>query len=68
MMSAAVLKHDQGAAARVGHQVCMAARNHGVVVRPLGDSIILMPPLAMTAEEIAALGRAVGSAISDVLD
>ena len=68
MMSAAVLQHDQGAAARVGHQVCMAARNHGVVVRPLGDSIILMPPLAMTAEEIAALGRAVGSAISDVLD
>ena len=67
MMSAAVLKHDQGAAARVGHQVCMAARNHGVVVRPLGDSIILMPPLAMTAEEIAALGRAVGAAISDVL-
>ena len=67
MMSAAVLQHDRGAAARVGHQVCMAARNHGVVVRPLGDSIILMPPLAMTAEDIAALGRAVGAAISDVL-
>jgi len=67
MMSAAVLRHDRGSSARVGHAVCMAARGHGVVVRPLGDSIILMPPLAMTEAEIAQLGRAVGAAINDVL-
>ena len=67
MMSAAVLKHDLGGGARVGHQVCMAARRHGVVVRPLGDSIILMPPLAMSCDEIATLGHAVGAAIIDVL-
>ena len=45
----------------------MAARRHGVVVRPLGDSIILMPPLAMSCDEIATLGHAVGAAIIDVL-
>ena len=67
MMSAAVLKHDRGAEARVGHQVCMAARGHGVVVRPLGDSIIVVPPLGMTCSEIAVLGEAVGAAITDVL-
>ena len=67
MMSAAVLKHDRGSGARLGHQVCMAARRHGVVVRPLGDSIILMPPLAMSCDEITTLGQAVGAAITDVL-
>lgn len=67
MMSAAVLKHDLGSEARVGHQVCMTARHHGVVVRPLGDSIILVPPLGMTCSEIATLGQAVGAAITDVL-
>ena len=67
MMSATVLQHELGAEGRVGHQVCMAARRHGVVVRPLGDSIILMPPLAMSCEDITTLGRAVGAAITDVL-
>ena len=68
MMAAAVLQHGKGPDARVGHQVCMAARQHGVIVRPLGDSIILMPPLAMTTDQLAQLGRAVGAAIQDVLD
>ena len=68
MMAAVVLRHSRGGAARVGHQVCMAAREHGVIVRPLGDSIILMPPLAMTVEEIGALGEGVAAAINDVLE
>ena len=67
MMAAAVLRHDQPPSARVGHMVAMAARSHGVVVRPLGDSIIFMPPLAMTPEQIAQLGRSVAGAITDVL-
>ena len=67
MMAAAVLAHEHPASARIGHQVAMAARNHGVVVRPLGDSIIFMPPLSMSVEEIGRLGQAVGQAIHDVL-
>ncbi len=67
MMAAAVLQHDRGDSERVGHQVAMKARNHGVIVRPLGDSIILMPPLAMTPAQIRQLGVAVAAAISDVL-
>jgi len=67
MMAAAVLRHEHGPSARIGHQVAMAARTHGVVIRPLGDSIIFMPPLAMTPEQIGVLGRLVGEAISDVL-
>jgi adenosylmethionine-8-amino-7-oxononanoate aminotransferase len=67
MMGAAVLRHDRGAAARVGHRVCMAAREQGVVVRPLGDAIIFMPPFCMTTLEIETLGAAVGRAIESVL-
>jgi len=68
MMAAAVLSHTRADSARVGHHVCMAARDHGAIVRPLGDSIIFMPPLAMSVSQIAQLGRAVSSAIGDVLD
>mgnify|MGYP001185283007 CR=1 FL=1 len=68
MMAAAVLKHGAGAAARVGHHVSMATRKHGAIVRPLGDSIIFMPPLAMSETQIAQLGLAVAAGIRDVLD
>ena len=68
MMAAAVLKHSYGPETRVGHRVSMTARSHGVIVRPLGDSIILMPPLSMTVPEIETLGFAVGAAIAEVLN
>lgn len=32
---------------RMGHRVCMAAREHGVIIRPLGDVVVLMPAPAM---------------------
>ncbi len=37
---------------RTGHQVIMEARRHGLIIRPLGDVIVLMPPLAITKQEI----------------
>jgi adenosylmethionine-8-amino-7-oxononanoate aminotransferase len=37
---------------RMGHQVIMLARKHGLVIRPLGDVIVLMPVLAMGEEEL----------------
>jgi adenosylmethionine---8-amino-7-oxononanoate aminotransferase len=41
---------------RVGAEVCAKVRRRGVILRPLGDVIVLMPPLAM---EIADLQRIV---------
>ncbi|HBN77251.1 MAG TPA: adenosylmethionine--8-amino-7-oxononanoate transaminase, partial [Planctomycetaceae bacterium] len=32
---------------RIGHQVILAARKRGVIIRPLGDVIVLMPAIAM---------------------
>src|SRR5262249_26170288 len=42
-------------AERVGHRVILAARRRGVVLRPLGDVLVLMPPLGITFEEIETL-------------
>jgi len=40
---------------RVGHRVILAARQLGAILRPLGDVIVLMPPLCITREELGAL-------------
>jgi adenosylmethionine-8-amino-7-oxononanoate aminotransferase len=32
---------------RVGAEVCMKLRSHGVILRPLGDVVVMMPPPAM---------------------
>lgn len=38
------------AARRMGHQVTLAARKRGVILRPLGDVVVLMPAPAMPSE------------------
>ncbi len=52
---------------RTGFAVCQAARERGVWVRPLGDVVILMPPLAISSEQTTTLTSAVAEAIGDVL-
>ena len=47
------------AAERRGTQVCRAARRQGVFLRPLGYSIVLMPPLSVTEAEIIHLVDAI---------
>ncbi len=42
-------------ALRMGHQVTRAARERGAIVRPLGDTVVLMPPLSISAEELEQL-------------
>jgi len=37
---------------RWGRRVCAACVARGVLLRPLGDVIVLMPPLTVTAEEV----------------
>lgn len=51
---------------RVGHRVSMEARKHGVIIRPLGDVIVLMPPLSISEEELDRLLDAVFHAIKAV--
>ncbi|MDR4508466.1 MAG: adenosylmethionine--8-amino-7-oxononanoate transaminase [Candidatus Brocadiaceae bacterium] len=37
---------------RIGIQVCTEARKHGLLIRPLGHIIIIMPPLIIREEEL----------------
>ncbi len=52
---------------RVGFQVSLAARKHGLVIRPLGDSILIVPPIVATPDEVRHLARALHAALDDIL-
>jgi len=49
--------------ARIGHQVTLEARRRGAIVRPLGDVVVLMPPLSIAAGELRRLVAITGAAI-----
>jgi adenosylmethionine-8-amino-7-oxononanoate aminotransferase len=51
---------------RTGRQVILAARARGVMIRPLGDVVILMPPLSMGENELAILLDIVSDSILTV--
>lgn len=37
---------------RMGAKVCLAARRHGLLTRPIRDTLVLMPPLCSRADEL----------------
>ncbi|MBI5143144.1 MAG: adenosylmethionine--8-amino-7-oxononanoate transaminase [Nitrospirae bacterium] len=41
--------------AKMGWAVCRKALELGLILRPLGNTIVLMPPLSITMEELAAM-------------
>jgi adenosylmethionine---8-amino-7-oxononanoate aminotransferase len=55
------------AEAAVGARVCRAARDRGVLLRPLGDVIVLMPPLSLETRECDVLVDAVAGSLDEVL-
>jgi adenosylmethionine-8-amino-7-oxononanoate aminotransferase len=46
-------EHDR--ALRMGHRVTTEARRRGAIIRPLGDVIVLIPPLAISQADLARL-------------
>ncbi|MGB9687255.1 adenosylmethionine--8-amino-7-oxononanoate transaminase [Thermogutta sp.] len=53
---------------RRGWQVCQYARQEGVFLRPLGDVIVIFPPLAISPEEIDLICQAVERGIIAVTE
>jgi adenosylmethionine-8-amino-7-oxononanoate aminotransferase len=49
----------------LGHQVTLAARSRGAIIRPLGDVVVLMPPLSISEGELRRLVTITASAISE---
>jgi len=56
------------AAARIGQRVVRAARARGVVLRPLGNVIVLMPPLAISDAELDRLVDVARDAIREATE
>jgi adenosylmethionine-8-amino-7-oxononanoate aminotransferase len=52
---------------RTGFAVCQAARRRGVWVRPLGDVVVLMPPLAIGDDDLETLCSVVDESICEVV-
>jgi adenosylmethionine-8-amino-7-oxononanoate aminotransferase len=50
---------------RVGYHICLALRDRGIFLRPLGDVIVLMPPLSSTEAELTHLAASVAAAIAE---
>ncbi len=53
---------------KVGVRVCRAARRRGLFLRPLGNIIVIFPPLAITLEELKFLCDEVEAAIRGVTE
>lgn len=53
-------------AQRTGHRVAVECRKRGVILRPLADVVVVMPPLTSTVGEIRRLTQAVGHAVHQI--
>ena len=52
---------------RIGEQVCVAARTHSLLTRPILDTIVFLPPLSISREEIDISLNAIIQGISEIL-
>jgi adenosylmethionine-8-amino-7-oxononanoate aminotransferase len=51
---------------RWGRRVCAATVDRGVLLRPLGDVVVLMPHLTVTAEQVARIVEVLVEAVEEV--
>jgi adenosylmethionine-8-amino-7-oxononanoate aminotransferase len=52
----------------LGAEVCERVRAHGVILRPLGDVVVWMPPLTVHASDVTLLEHATSASIEEILD
>ncbi len=50
----------------IGAKVCLVARRYGLLTRPVLDTLVLMPPLCATEDELAAMVLALKQAIAEI--
>jgi adenosylmethionine---8-amino-7-oxononanoate aminotransferase len=59
-------EHDP--ALQLGHRVALQARERGAIVRPLGDVVVLMPPLTIRKPELQRLIEIAAASIQAAFD
>jgi adenosylmethionine-8-amino-7-oxononanoate aminotransferase len=47
--------------------VCAGAVDRGVLLRPVGDVVVLMPPLTVTSAELHRMVQALSAALDEVV-
>jgi adenosylmethionine-8-amino-7-oxononanoate aminotransferase len=52
---------------RIGHRICEAARAHGLLTRPVGDVLVLMPPYCTTHAQLKQMIEALWLGLNEVL-
>jgi adenosylmethionine-8-amino-7-oxononanoate aminotransferase len=50
----------------IGVKVCLAARRHGLLTRPIRDTLVLMPPYCITDAQLTQAVAALTKAITEV--
>jgi adenosylmethionine-8-amino-7-oxononanoate aminotransferase len=53
---------------RIGHRVVMEARKRGAILRPLGDVLVVMPPLSIASRELERLLSILNDSMKEVLE
>ena len=56
---------ENGRPAQPGAAICLAARRHGLLTRPIRNVIVLMPPYCITQSQLQQAVRAIGAAITE---
>jgi len=51
---------------QTGARICVAARQHGLLTRPVRDTLVLLPPLCFTEDELAQAVGALRAAIAEI--
>jgi adenosylmethionine-8-amino-7-oxononanoate aminotransferase len=51
---------------QTGAKICMAARRHGLLTRPIRDTLVLMPPLCFTGPELERSVAALRAGIREI--
>ncbi|MBS0657529.1 MAG: adenosylmethionine--8-amino-7-oxononanoate transaminase [Verrucomicrobia bacterium] len=59
------LRNPEAPTRRLGREVCLAARRHGLLTRPIGDVVVLMLPYCVTEAQIDAAVRAIERGLAE---
>lgn len=62
------LRRDDAQKGRVGAAVCLAARRHGLLTRPIRDVVVLMPPFCITLPQLRQAVQAIKAGILEVCE
>ena len=61
-------KESYGYGDRLGHRVCLAARKRELMLRAVGDVVVVMPPLSIAPAEVDLLLEALHASIQEVTE